>query len=420
MGPRAEIDRHWRAPEVLDGGSGIALPGLVNVHNHTPLVIVRGIVEDLGWAPTYTPSIPQGYRLSAGDAYALSCLGAWELLRSGSTTIADHYVHAEKLMAAAELVGLRAFTGGWIIDVDMPKVAEGRWTHSAAIAEETLDQALAFNERWRGRSSRLTPILVPHAPDTCSRGLLERVAGIACDSGLQVHIHLAQSPMEVSRIRERENRSPPALLAETGLLDCHTVAAHCIHLAEEDFAILGGKAVRVAHSPLGNASAGWIAPVQRLEAAGARIGLCTDAKSNDMLEAMRMAIAAGRILGGGLELSAARVFGWATTGSAGILGLENEIGVLRPGLRADVILLDGEAANLRPLLRPLGGVVHNGIGANVRHSIIEGEIVMRDFRPTRFDAVALTEEVEGLARRLWRDCGFAVPMGATVEPPLEV
>lgn len=420
LGPRGEIDRHWRAPQVLDGGSGIALPGLVNVHNHTPLVIVRGIVEDLGWAPAYTPSIPQGYRLTADDAYALSCLGAWELLRSGSTTIADHYVHADRLMQAADLVGLRAFTGGWIIDVDMPKVAEGRWEHRDAIGDKTLERALDFNARWRGRSPRLTPVLVPHAPDTCSRGLLERVAEVARESGLQVHIHLAQSPLEVKRIREREGLSPPALLAETGLLDRHTVAAHCIHLAEDDVALLGGKAARVAHSPLGNASAGWIAPVQRLEAAGARIGLCTDAKSNDMLEAMRMAIAAGRILGGGLELSAARVFGWATTGGAEILGLKEEVGSLRVGMKADLILLDGEAVNLRPLLRPLGSVVHNGIGANVRHSVIEGEIVMRDFKPTRFDATALIEEVEGLARTLWRDCGFAVPMGATVETPFEV
>ena len=419
LGPRSEIDRHWRAAQVLDAGGAIALPGLVNVHNHTPLVIVRGIVEDLGWAPAYTPSIPQGYRLSPDDAYALSCLGAWELLRSGSTTIADHYVHADRLMQAADLVGLRAFTGGWVIDVDMPKVAEGRWEHRQTIAERTLERALAFNERWQGRSPRLTPILVPHAPDTCSRDLLERVAGIAADQGLQVHIHLAQSPLEVKRIREREGMTPPALLGETGLLDCHTVAAHCIHLQDEDIALVGSKGLRVAHSPLGNASAGWIAPVQRLEAAGARIGLCTDAKSSDLLEAMRMAIAGGRILGGGLEISAASVFGWATAGGAEILGLAGEVGALRVGMRADIVLLDGSAANLRPLVRPLGSVVHNGTGANVRHAIVDGEVVMRDFRPTRFDPDALIEEVEGVARRLWRDCGFAVPMSSTVRYPLE-
>jgi 5-methylthioadenosine/S-adenosylhomocysteine deaminase len=433
VGPRARIDREWRAAARLDCGGGIALPGLVNIHNHTPLTIVRGIVEDMGWAPAYTPSIPQGYRLSEADVEALSCLGAWELLRHGSTTAVDHYVHADALARSLERVGLRAFVGGWIVDVDMPKVAEGRWVHDPGIARETVDRARAFNAAWTGRTPRIAPVLVPHAPDTCSRALLEQVAEEAERSGLPVHIHLSQSPVEVARIKEREGMTPPALLAETGLLDRHLVAAHCIHIDDADIARLGRARVRVAHSPLGNASAGWIAPVQRLERAGARISLCTDAKSSDMFEAMRMAIAGGRLRaagafqrparvdtraggrmlgggGGGLELSAARALAWATTGGAEAVGLAGKTGALRPGMLADIIVLDGAAPNLRPLIRPLGAVVHNGSGVNVRHAVIDGEVVMRDGRPTRFDAEEVIIAAEEAARRLWRDCGFAVPM----------
>jgi 5-methylthioadenosine/S-adenosylhomocysteine deaminase len=412
VGPRATVLRDWRAAERLDCGDGIVLPGLVNIHNHTPLTIVRGIVEDMGWAPAYTPSIPQGYRLSEADVEALSCLGAWELLRHGSTTVVDHYVHADALARSLERVGLRGFVGGWIVDVDMPKVAEGRWVHDPGIARETLDRARAFNTAWSARAPRIAPVLTPHAPDTCSRALLERVAEESKQTGTPVHIHLSQSPIEVARIRERDGMTPPALLAETGLLDCHLVAAHCIHVDDADIARLGEARVRVAHSPLGNAAAGWIAPVQRLEQAGARIGLCTDAKSSDMFEAMRMAIAGGRILGGGLELSAARALAWATAGGAEAVGLAGAIGALRPGMLADLIALDGAAPNLRPLIRPIGAVVHNGSGANLRHAVIDGEVVMRDGRPARFDAEDVIMAAEETARRLWRDCGFSVPMQA--------
>jgi 5-methylthioadenosine/S-adenosylhomocysteine deaminase len=118
----------------------------------------------------------------------------------------------------------------------------------------------------------------------------------------------------------------------------------------------------------------------------------------------------GRILGGGLELSAARALAWATTGGAEAVGLAGKTGALRPGMLADIIVLDGAAPNLRPLIRPLGAVVHNGSGVNVRHAVIDGEVVMRDGRPTRFDAEEVIIAAEEAARRLWRDCGFAVPM----------
>nr|WP_268880175.1 amidohydrolase family protein [Jiella pelagia] len=163
--------------ERIDARRGIAQPGFVNTHNHSPLTIVRGMVEDRGFAPAYTPGVPQGHWLSEDDTLALARLGILELLSAGSTTIVDYYRMPQALARAAEEIGVRAQIGGRVMDADTAALADGRFVHDPALGDQTLGAAVDLVETWDGRGNgRISTILAPHAPDTCSRGMLERFA----------------------------------------------------------------------------------------------------------------------------------------------------------------------------------------------------------------------------------------------------
>lgn len=410
VGGTDALAARWDPAAELSADGGIVLPGLVNVHGHSPLTIVRGVAEDLGFAPAYTPRIPQGYALSEEEAHALARLGLWELLRCGSTTVADHYRFPEAIARAAAEIGLRAFVGGRIHDADMRGVAYGRWSHDVSIGRETLDENLRFAEAWRDRDPMIRPLICPHAPDTCTQDLLREVADASDGLRLQAHIHLAQSAAEVERVRARDGVSPAELLDDCGLLGPSTVAAHCIHMTPDDVRRVGAAGVTVAHAPIGNASHGEIAPVPALARAGARIALCTDTKSGDMFEAMRTALAVARIREGARAVRAPDVLAWATASGSAALGCGS--GALDPGEPADVLVLDAEAPNLAPVLSPVGSVVHNGTGLNVRHVVVAGEILVRDGRSTRTDTAALLRDARSVASRLWEAAGLPLPTDA--------
>lgn len=388
--------------EAIDGRGGLCLPGLVNSHNHSPLMVVRGMVEDLGFAPAYVPGVPQGHWLSDEETLALARLGVMELVMAGATTIVDYYRKPDALAQAAHEIGPRALVGGRVMDADSAALAEGRFDHDPALGAASLRDALDLIDRWEGRG-RVRTILAPHAPDTCSRGLLVEFARLAAETGKQVHTHLAQSPLEVALIRAREGMTPVELLDDVGLLNADLVAAHCIFLTADDIARLGRSRAIVAHAPVGNASFGAAAPVLSLEAAGARITLCTDTKTADLFEAMRMAIASARWRAGmDLVLDARRVFGWATCDSAAALAGHGATGTLAEGAPADLILLDPDAPNLRPVIDGFGIVVHSGSAPNVRTVICAGEVLVRDGRPTRVDPAEVIAEAQRVAEGLWR------------------
>lgn len=412
VGPRVAIEAAHRPVRRIGSDRHLLVPGLVNAHNHTPLMIVRGMIEDLSFAPAYTPGVPQGDALSDEEAFALARLGLYELLRFGSTTVADFYRHPDALARAAEEIGLRAFVGGRIMDADNAALARREWRSDPARRRATLREATDFIEAWRGRSPLITPVLGPHAPDTCSRELLREVADLAARDGLLLHSHLHQSAMEVAVVEARDGMRPVELFAEVGLLGPRLIAGHCIHMNDADIARFGAAGAHVAHVPVGNAAHGSVAPITALAAAGAGITLATDTKSGDMFEAMRMAIAATRIRGEGFTTTARDVLRWATSGGAAALGLAGEIGVIAPGARADLVLLDGRMPNLAPLIDGSGLLVHSAHGGTVDAVIVDGRVVLEKGRSTLVDGDEVIDTAEAVARRLWQRHGHTPAVGA--------
>lgn len=401
VGSRDEA-RARPAARRLAGGGALCLPGFVNTHNHTPLMIVRGMVEDLGFAPAYTPGIPQGHWLSDEETYLLARLGQLELLCAGCTTVVDYYRKPDALARAALDSGLRAYIGGRVMDADSAELAEGRFRRDAALGAQTLRDSQDLIARWDGAAGgRLRTVHAPHAADTCSRALLAEIAALAAADGRPVHTHLAQSRLEVGHVTAREGCSPLALFDQLGLLGPQLFAAHCIFLDDAEVQHAGRSGITVCHAPIGNAAFGALAPIEALHAAGAHITLCTDSKSADMFEAMRMAIAAARIRAQGRYVfDAAGMLDWATAGAAAALG-RADLGRIEAGCRADLVLLDPLAANLRPLVDGAGIAVHSGHAGNVRHVFCDGVALLADGRPTQLDAAEVIGAAQQVADRLW-------------------
>jgi 5-methylthioadenosine/S-adenosylhomocysteine deaminase len=388
---------------VVDGRGALCLPGLINTHNHSPLMSVRGMVEDIGFAPAYTPGVPQGHWLSEEETQILARLGVMEMLCAGATTIVDYYRCPEALARAAEAFGLRAMIGGRIMDANTAALAEGHFVHDPELGDTTLQAALDLIAKWDTKGGdRISTILAPHAPDTCSRQMLRVCADLAASTGKQVHTHLAQSQMEVAQIQAREGLTPAELLEDVGLLSDTLVAAHCIFLDKADIERVGRAGIVVNHAPIGNAAFGAAAPILDLQAAGARITLCTDTKSADMFEAMRMAIASARWRAEmTFVLNARTVFGWGTVDAARALSGHHATGTLSVGSPADLILLDPAAPNLRPVIDGFGIVVHSASAANVTDVMVAGDWLVRNRRPPRVDMDAVIKDAQAVAERLW-------------------
>jgi 5-methylthioadenosine/S-adenosylhomocysteine deaminase len=407
VGPSDALARDYAAKHVLSAGGGIVMPGFINTHNHSPLKIVRGIAPDLGFAPAYIKDIPQGDTLSGDDALALARLGNLELLLLGTTTVVDHYQHAEACARATDELGLRAFVGGRILDTDVGALARGAWKRDPARGERTIRDTLDAYERWDGHDGgRIRGVIAAHAPDTCSTELLAEVRDLAAAKKAKLHLHLAQSPIEVERVTQRTGQHPVDLLDSLGMLNESLIAAHCICVDDDRVRRMGEARIGVAHTPVGNAQGCMSAPMWTLRQAGAVASLCTDSKSADMFEVMRAALWVARLRGSGFDVRAETVLGWATVGGAAVLGLEHCLGLVAPRYKADLLVLDSQAPGLYPLIDPIGTLVHSGAGQHVRHVVVAGRLVVEDRMPTRVRPREVIAQGQRVAERLWQQSGY--------------
>ncbi|MCH2096426.1 MAG: amidohydrolase family protein [Rhodobacteraceae bacterium] len=397
-------DKLHPSTQVIDASGHVVTPGFVNVHTHAILSMVRGVAEDMGFAPAYTIGVPHGHDPTPDEAYAMAQLGGLEALCFGTTTINDTYCHQDVALPAMAETGIRAFGCGRIHDVDFTRVHLGEWSYDPKIGEQTLADAAELIANFHDPEGlRTGVVLAPHAPDTCTPDLLRQVRQLRDEYGLRINTHVSQSRVEVDFIRERDGMSPPELLEEVGLLDERLIGAHCIHVSETDIARLGRAGAHLAHIAKGNQTHGQIAPTHALCGAGMNLALSTDNMHADMVELMRWALASGRLQQGKITdaWQPAKVFEAATMGGARAMGLDAEIGSLTVGKRADLVLFDFRRPHLRPLTHVLGTLVHTGQGRDVDIVIVNGKIVVSGGNPLWVDKMAVLEAAETAAAALW-------------------
>jgi len=411
VGPAAKLPaglaaRLQRMPR-LQGRGRIAIPGLVNAHTHAAMVLFRGYADDLMLQEWLTTKIfPIEAKLTPDDVYWGTLLACAEMIKSGTTAFADMYFFMDEAAQAVEKSGIRAS-----LSVGMGSLAEvadgpdgGSGGFGAVLARGT-----GLCEKWHGAAGgRITTMLGPHAPYTCSVPFLSAVGERARQLGVGVHTHISETFREADEIRSSHGVSPVRYVQSSGLFDAPTLAAHCVAVSDDDISILAEHGVRVAHNPGSNMKlASGVAPVEKMLAAGIQVGLGTDGASSnnnlDMVEEMRLA---------GLLHKAARLdptavpahvcLEMATRGSAACLGLADSIGSIDIGKRADIVLLDFGAPHLSPagIADPVSHLVYAASGADVSAVVVDGHVLMDDRRLTTLDEHEIMAEVERRAARL--------------------
>jgi 5-methylthioadenosine/S-adenosylhomocysteine deaminase len=362
------------------------------------------MTEDMGFAPAYTPGVPHPPDVREDEAVALARLTALEAMLFGSTLMNDMYVHAHATLPAIAELGIRISSSAWIHDVKFERVHERIWNYDAKIGERWLRYGVELVERWQGAfDGRVSVMLAPHAIDTCSRGFLRDVERERRRRGLRVMTHLAQSRLEVEQVKKRDGMTPAEVVDDVGMLHDHLIAAHCIFMTPTDIARAGEARITVAHAPKVNLTGGCLPVTSALRRAGAEIALATDNMHGDMIETMRWALVSGRLQEQAVTSAwqSSDVFLMATLGAAKSMGRDHDLGSLKVGKKADVVLLDFRKAHLTPAFNPVGTLVHLGQGRDVATVIVDGRVVVEGGRATLVDEEEIRREGERAARQLW-------------------
>ena len=382
---------------------GILMPGMVNIHCHTPMVLIRGAGEGLPvdrWL--HEVMWPREARLTPEDVRVGMQAGAAELLANGITTSVEMYFHGDAVAQGAADAGLRCLVTAPVIE-DAKLDRFGTW-------EAQLEAMVTTRERW-GANNLIEVGLGPHAAYSLSEDCLREIAAIASETGMLVHIHVAEQEWEDGAVRERSGMSAPAYLEWLGVLESRTLAAHAVWMRDDDIDILARNEVAVAHCPSSNAKHGsGVARVLDLVQAGIRVGLGTDGPAShhrlDLFEEMRMAIRLARLAAGNAAiLPAAQALHMATAGAADCID-RPDLGRLTPGAWADMVAISGAEPAMNPVIPgeddPVSRVVWSGSPSAVRSVWVGGRLVVEDGRVTSIDRGSVRSEMARRASRLAR------------------
>jgi len=384
-----------KTKETIDASGCIVMPGLVNTHTHLPMVCFRGMADDLPLMEWLTKHIfPAEARfVNKKMVYDGATLAMAEMIMSGTTTFCDGYFFEDTITEAVLAAGMRAVVSQGFADFatpDNPKF------------ERMMAAANRFVTRWQSHAPMITPAYFCHSPYTCSPATLVNVKKAAREEGILYLTHLLENKDEIDTIFNRYGKNPVRHLHDLDVLDDQPVAVHCNWLTGDDMAIFAGQGVRVSHNPESSMKlAAGVAPIPEMLKHGIKVGLGTDgcASNNDldMFREMDMAAKIHKVTSlDPTVMSAQTVLKMATIGGANVLGLDKLIGSIETGKQADIILVDMNQPHLTPLYNCYSQLVYAARGADVKTSIINGKVVMKDRQLRTIDLPTAMETVRGI------------------------
>lgn len=385
------------ASRAIDAKGGLILPGLINGHTHAAMTLFRGLADDLplmDWLNRYI--FPVENRMDAEFVRIGTLLACAEMIMSGTTTFCDMYLFADEVAGAAREAGMRSVVGEVLYDFPSPNY--GSIENGFAYTEALL-------EKWQ--SDPLVSVAVePHSPYTCSPELLVRAGDLALAHGAPLILHLAETLTEVATVEKARGLRPVEYLHSLDLLGPRLVGDHCVHLSDNEMDLMAEHRVKVIFNPESNMKlASGIAPVASLQARGITVGLGTDgcASNNDLDLFSEMDTAAKLPKVSTLDPTVASVetvLKMATLENARALGMEDRIGSLEIGKKADLIVVDLNKPHLTPMYNPFSQLVYAARGSDVSHTIINGRVVMADRRLTTLDLEMVMNRAVNRSRRV--------------------
>jgi 5-methylthioadenosine/S-adenosylhomocysteine deaminase len=388
----ADLNQDWSGKEQIAAAGMLAVPGMINSHAHVPMVLFRGVAEDVTAEEWFNDFIfPMESNLTPEDVYWGALLGVAEMIESGITTVADHYFFMDQVAEAIQIGGMRG------------NLAWGVFEHEG---EAKLNETVEFVKRWQGQADgRIKTWLGPHSPYLCGPEFLRNCAQLAAELDVGVHIHAAETNEQVESSLAQYHKTPIQVLLEAGILERPTILAHCLYPNEDDLKIMADHPAGVGQAPKTYLRLGFrVGNINRYLDHGIPLGLASDGAASsstlNLFEQMRlMAMTQKSAQGDARKAPLDVILQIAFLGGAEVCR-EPELGELKPGHLADIVLLRQDRAASIPRLNPAANLVYSLGEADVDTVICDGRVLMRDRKLLTIDKAEVKREVENRLQRL--------------------
>ena len=369
--------------KIIDGSEKLLLPGFINTHTHLSMTLFRGLADDLSLDEWLNDNIwPIEANLNEYYCYIGALLGAVELIKSGTTTFSDMYFYMEDVAKAVEKSGLRAALSYGMIDFGDEEKRKSEIETNLQLFKNCNNSA----------DGRIKVFFGPHSPYTASEELLKEVRRLADENDIRIHIHVSETQKEINDSIDEKGMCPFEYLDSIGFLGSDVVCAHSVWLSDEEIEIIKKHDVKISHNPCSNMKlASGIAPISKLLENDICVGIGTDGASSnnnlDLIEELKTASLLQKVSTLNPKvLTSDEALAIGTINGARVLGLEDEIGSVEVGKKADLILIDTNCANMVPDSSNLSSnVIYSANGSNVDTTICNGQILMENKKLTTLD-----------------------------------
>ena len=380
---------------IIDGRRTVAMPGLVNTHTHAAMTLLRSYADDMELMPWLNDKIwPAEAKFVNEYIYWGSALAAVEMIQSGTTTFADMYDSMHEVAKVTEESGLRANLARGCVVFSDPEL-------------KNIQKNVRLYENFNNTADgRIKVWFAPHAPYTCPPEYVEKIVEAAKSCNAGIHVHLAETLDEQRQIAEGYGKTPTEYLNDLGVFELPTLAAHSVYLNDSDIAILKEHNVGIAHNPSSNLKlVSGIANIPKYLQAGLNVGIGTDGcSSNNTLNMFKeMTICSFVQKVNAMDptvLPAEEILRLATIGGAKALRWDDEIGTLEVGKKADLILVDIDKPHFAPWNNPVSDLVYSAQGSDVKTTIVNGKLLMKDYEVLTLDVERIMAETERIARNV--------------------
>ena len=373
--------------ETVDAAGQLVMPGLINMHTHAYMSMMRNYADDVGFSEwLFNRVMPVEDHLPVEEAYWTSLLGFAEMIKTGTTCFMDMHMYHRQSPLAARDAGIRAYIGRGLVGDDLMKDGWSRFSQALMEKEEFACDTLKF-------------VLSPHAIYTCSTNLLKQVAEKSRELSMLKQIHLSESVTELNDCLAKHGKTPVKLLSDLGFLDRKTILAHCVQMQDDDLALIAKSGASIVTNPASNAKLGnGFAPVSDILGNGINLCLGTDgAASNNTLNLFRemglLSLIHKGICLSPTALPARTVLRMPTINAAKALGREGELGIIKEGAAADLIFIDLESVSLFPDNNIISSLCYSANGSEVSSVMINGRFVMRNREMLTIDMSRVHYEV---------------------------